>query len=379
MGTGRKLREKTLRETTNREEVRNMKLLLSGSPAKTIIALLTTLFTVLFFSAASSAAVYDDFNNPGIDSNKWIVAGTGFTQPGDGYLYYSGTTPVNEKLISTAVFTSGIFTMPFADYSSDNDASPGLGLGSVVALGLGSRNNGSWVRIERGQVLGTSIGQYIEVNWAFQINGDQWSNMYVNYVQSDITSGELQLRYDGTDVTFFYRAAKTDPWTQMVITGQGGQPVLDANGQVQPLVITPGWTTAVPMFIQAIPGGAIGTPSYTLSFKVDNVRVRNITVAHIGKNLRDIIMIINDLETDYFKNANQQNTLANRLRTVARMVNHGAYTNALDKLQNDVLQKTDGCNMKGRPDKNDWITDCDGQDDVYPGITEIISLLQGMI
>jgi hypothetical protein len=379
MGTGRKLRDKTLGETTNREEVRNMKLLLSGSPAKTITVLLTTLFLVLFFSAASSAAVYDDFNNSGIDSNKWIVAGTGFNQPGDGYLYYSGTTPVNEKLISTAVFTSGIFTMPFADYSSDNAASPGLGLGSVVALGLGSRNGGSWVRIERGQVIGTSIGQYIEVNWAFQINGDQWSNIYVNYVQSDITSGELQLRYDGTDVTFFYRAAKTDPWTQMVITGQGGQPVIDANGQVQPLVVTPGWTTAVPMFIQAIPGGAIGTPSYTLSFKIDNVRIRSIAVAHIVENLLDIITITNNLEPNYFKNANQQNTLTSKLRAVARMVNHGSCADALDKLQNDIMQKIDGCAVKARPDKNDWIINCDGQDGLYPGITEMISLLQGMI
>ena len=340
---------------------------------------MTTLFTVLFFSAAAGAAIYDNFTDSGIDSNKWIAAGTGFTQPGDGYLHYSGATPVNEKLISTAIFASGIFTMPFADYSSDNDAPPGLGLGSVAALGLGSRNDGAWVRIERGQVMGTSIGQYIEVNWAFQINGDQWSNIYVNYVQSDITSGELQLRYDGTDVTFFYRAARTDPWTRMVITGQGGQPVLDANGQAQPLVITPGWTTAVPMFIQAIPGGAIGTPSYTLSFKVDNVRVRNITVTHIVENLREVITRINNFESDYFKNGNRQNTLTNKLREVARMVNHGSYTDALDKLQNDILQKLDGCAAKARPDKNDWITNCDGQNDAYPGITEIISLLQEMI
>jgi hypothetical protein len=356
-----------------------MKLLLTRSPAKTIMVLLTISLTILFFSTAVGAAVYDDFNNAGIDSNKWIAAGTGFNQPGDGYLYYSGTTPVNEKLISTAIFTSGVFTMPFADYSSDNNAPPGLGLGSVVALGLGSRNSGAWVRIERGQVLGTSIGQYIEVNWAFQINGDQWSNIYVNYVQSDITSGELQLRYDGIDVTFFYRAARTDPWTQMVITGQGGQPVLDANGQVQPLVVTPGWTTAVPMFIQAIPGGAIGTSSYTLSFRVNNVRIKNIAAANINKNLRDIITIINNLEPNYFKNTSQQNAMANILRVVARMVNHGLYADALDKLQNDVLRKTDGCDTKGGPDKNDWITYCDGQHEVYTGITEIISLLQEMI
>lgn len=160
--------------------------------------------------------------------------------------------------------------MPFEDYSSDNDAPPGQGLGSVMALGLGSKASGAWVRIERGQVLGTAIGQYIEVNWAYQ---QDWSKIYVNYIQSEITSGALQLRYDGTNVTFFYRAQETDPWSQMVITDLSGQPVPDANGQTEPLVITPGWTTAVPMFVQAIPGGDIGTPDYYLSFKIDKVTI----------------------------------------------------------------------------------------------------------
>jgi hypothetical protein len=360
-------------------EGNKMKYFFRGSSIKTIMILLITLFAALFFSASADAALYDDFAGYGIDQNKWIATGTGFTQPGDGYLYYSGVTPVNEKLISTAVFTSGIFTMPFADYSSNNTAPPGLGLGSVVALGLGSRNSGAWVRIERGQVIGASIGQYIEVNWSFQISGDQWSNIYVNYVQSDITSGELQLRYDGTDVTFYYRTAKTDPWAQMVITGQGGQPVLDADGQTQSLVITPGWTTAVPMFIQAIPGGAIGTPSYALSFKVNKVRTNSLPVTNVVSNLQDIIRTINSFETGYFKNANQQNALTKKLLAVVRMVNHGFYTDALHKLQNDILQKTDGCAVKGRPDKNDWITHCDGQRGVYPTTIETISLLQGLI
>lgn len=347
---------------------------------KTLTSLFAALLTVLFFTAAGSAAIYDNFIDSSIDTSKWIVTGTGFSQPGDGYLYYHGATPANEKLISTAVFSSGIFTMPFADYSSNNSAPPGEGLGSVMALGLGSRNSGAWVRIERGQVLGTIEGQYIEVNWAFRINGDQWSNTYVNYVRSDITSGELQLRYDGTDVTFFYRTEKTDPWTQMVATGQGGQPVLDANGQVQPLVVTPGWTTAVPMFIQAIPGGAIGTPyNYTLSFKVDSIKIRSIALANIVEGLRDIVTTINNLETYYFKSANQRNTLTKKLHSVVRMVNHGFYTNALDKLQNNILQKTDGCAVTNRPDKNDWIIDCGIQDEVYPMTIEIISLLQELM
>jgi hypothetical protein len=349
------------------------------SPARTTMVLLTTLLAVLFFSTSAGAAIYDDFTSPGINTDKWTISGDGFTQPGDGYLHYLSDTPVNEKLTSTTVFPSGIFTMPFADYLSDNNAPAGEGLGSVVALGLGSRNSGAWVRIERGQVLGTSDGQYIEVNWCFRNSNGEWSKIYVNYVRSDITSGALQLRYDGTNVTFYYRTLKTDPWTQMVITGQGGYPVLDNNGRTQPLVITPGWTTPIPMFIQALPGGDDGTPSYTLSFKVDNVRNNSLPMAKIVDKLHDIITAIHSLETFYFKNANQQDALTKKLHAVVRMVYRGFYADALDKLQKDILQKTDGCAAMGRPDKNDWITDCCAQDNVYPLIIETISLLQGLI
>jgi hypothetical protein len=87
------------------------------SPARTTMVLLTTLLAVLFFSTKAGAAIYDDFTSPGIDQNKWTVTSSGFSQPGDGYLYYSGATPVKEKLTSTTVFPSGVFTMPFADYS----------------------------------------------------------------------------------------------------------------------------------------------------------------------------------------------------------------------------------------------------------------------
>jgi hypothetical protein len=349
------------------------------SPVKTIMVLLTTLLAVLFFTTTAGAAIYDDFAGPGIDQNKWTVTSSGFSQPGDGYLYYSGATPVKEKLTSTKVFPSGIFTMPFAEYLSDNNAPPGEGLGSVMALGLGSTESGAWVRIERGQVLGTSIGQYIEVNWSFRNSNGEWSKIYVNYVQSVITSGFLQLRYDGTNVTFYYRTLKTDPWTQMVITGQGGRPVLDAKGQTQPLIVTPGWTTPIPMFIQALPGGDDSTPYYTLSFKVDNVRTNSLPVAKIVDKLHDIITAIHSLETSYFKNTNQQNALTKKLYAVVRMVDRGFYADALDKLQKDILQKTDGCAAKGRPDKNDWITNCYGQDIVYPLIYETILLLQGLI
>ena len=146
--------------------------------------------------------------------------------------------------------------MPFADYFCNNNAPGGQGLGSVAAFGLGYPSGNQWVRIERGQVRSDPKpgvrGNYIEVNW---VSPSAPSHIHVNWIESDIASGSLQLRYDGIHVTFFYRALEADPWTQMVITDRYGQPVTDADNRTQPLVVTPDWKGAVPMFIRAIPGG----------------------------------------------------------------------------------------------------------------------------
>jgi hypothetical protein len=58
------------------------------------------------------------------------------------------------------------------------------------------------------------------------------------------------------------------------------------------------------------------------------------------------------------------------------MIEEERYEEALDKLENDILQKTNGCAETGAPDKNDWIQDCDTQNQVYPFITEAIALLK---
>ena len=136
--------------------------------------------------------------------------------------------------------------MVAGDYSCNNNAPAALGLGSIAGLGLGTRSGNNWVRIERGQVQGSP---YIEVNWVDP--GEPGHPIHVNWLPSDITSGFLQLAYDGTDVTFFYRANAADPWTQMILTGQNGQPLL-VDGKTLPLVITPGWGAAVPIFISAV-------------------------------------------------------------------------------------------------------------------------------
>jgi hypothetical protein len=241
------------------------------SPERCVIALGMGLALLLLSCDNVHAGNYGEFTGVGIDSSRWEVRGEGFSQPGDGYLHFSAAGATFQSLVSKARFPSGIFTLSFRDYSCDNQAPPGRGLGSILGLGLGDRAEKNWLRIERGQIQADPrhgiTGGYLEVNWV--VPGEAGTPIHVNWVPSEINAGSLQIRYDGTRVSFFYRTESTDHWTQMVKTGRGGQPIT-VNGETQPLVLTPGWTTAVPMFIHASPGGG-PSDRYTLSFKLGGV------------------------------------------------------------------------------------------------------------
>ena len=77
-----------------------------------------------------------------------------------------------------------------------------------------------------------------------------------------------------------------------------------------------------------------------------------------------------------FKNRNMQNALTNKLLAVVEQIDRGEYQEALDKLEHDLLPKTNGCAEIGSPDKNDWITDCTTQAEVHAIITEAIATLE---
>ncbi len=78
------------------------------------------------------------------------------------------------------------------------------------------------------------------------------------------------------------------------------------------------------------------------------------------------------LDPESLKNANMKNALINKINAVQGMIAEELYAEALDKLQNDILQKTDGCAETGQPDKNDWIITCEGQSWLYPLVIETI-------
>lgn len=96
--------------------------------------------------------------------------------------------------------------------------------------------------------------------------------------------------------------------------------------------------------------------------------------------LIDAIHTINGLDPGVFKNANMKNALTNKINAVLEMINQGLYNDAIDKLENDILKRTDGCAAPaGVPDSTDWIKDCAAQQQVYPLITHVIALLKDLI
>jgi parallel beta-helix repeat protein len=79
------------------------------------------------------------------------------------------------------------------------------------------------------------------------------------------------------------------------------------------------------------------------------------------------------------KASKTNNTLADKIEQAQKMIGKGAYKGALQKLKNDILQKTGGCANEGRPDKNDWIQTCAEQEQMYWQVTELIEYLTELL
>ena len=120
-----------------------------------------------------------------------------------------------------------------------------------------------------------------------------------------------------------------------------------------------------------------------LDSEASNISVMAITYQDATSEiLQDTITTINDpaaIPNGAVKNKNLKNALTNKINSALLLIDQGSYEEALDKLQNDILGKTDGCATIGTPDKNDWIKDCDAQNQVYPLVVQTIEMLQNLI
>jgi hypothetical protein len=93
--------------------------------------------------------------------------------------------------------------------------------------------------------------------------------------------------------------------------------------------------------------------------------------------LADAIYVV--LDSNSLKNENMKNTLINKIEAVLEMIDEELYEEALDKLENDILVKMNGCTETGEPDRNDWITSCEEQSELYPLIVDAIEQVRSLM
>jgi hypothetical protein len=218
---------------------------LACSAEKVSICLLSVFVALLVsFCDVTRAEVYDDFSSQNIDTAKWTIRSAPGSIPGlftqsKGRLHFSCNRDIGESLVSTMSFTPGFFRMESYEFYSTNEAPPGRGMGSYVALGLGPRDN--YVRMLRGRV---STGGYFEANHFANNRLQLW------YERATVAFGQLAFYYDGSKVSFFYSIGLNPD--------RGWQ-------RVGPRV-TPEWNSPPTLFISGYPGASGRT-----TFAVDNV------------------------------------------------------------------------------------------------------------
>lgn len=176
------------------------------------------------------AAVYDDFKGDQIDVQKWAnQEGVDLFSQSHGRLHFPCKEHASQRMQSTAPFTPGFFQLEFRDYSSTNVSTAARGLGSYLAIGLAAGEER--VRMIRGDVR---RGGYFEANYFGTYGLQLW------YVEENAEAGRLGLYFDGSSVSFHFKAgaASTNAWRKIGPT------------------VSPTWTTLPRLYIAGSSGGS---------------------------------------------------------------------------------------------------------------------------
>jgi hypothetical protein len=97
-------------------------------------------------------------------------------------------------------------------------------------------------------------------------------------------------------------------------------------------------------------------------------------VDNLNRSLDSLIDAIQSQPDNVFKVKSHKNTLVNKINAIRNQVAAGAYSGALTKLLEDILQKTDGY-LSGSVDANDWINDLEVQQQLCSQIQTIWIIL----
>jgi hypothetical protein len=93
--------------------------------------------------------------------------------------------------------------------------------------------------------------------------------------------------------------------------------------------------------------------------------------------LADAVAIM--LDPNNLKSENLKKPYINKINVALEMIDEGLYEDALSKLEQDILEKTNGCGDAGKPDKNDWIITCEHQNVVYPLVVETVEYVKNLM
>jgi hypothetical protein len=155
--------------------------------------------------------------------------------------------------------------------------------------------------------------------------------------------------------------------------GLTAKPAASDATLTQPTAINPAFKPDVPGDYTAqliVNDGFEDSIPSTVSIHVATTRDR------VTEKLRNVINDIGNkdlLPDSALKNKNMRNTLINKLNVIIKDVDAGNYAEALAKLQQDVMAKTNGCaeSLPPAADNNDWIVICTYQSLIYPELQEI--------
>jgi hypothetical protein len=95
----------------------------------------------------------------------------------------------------------------------------------------------------------------------------------------------------------------------------------------------------------------------------------------LSDEIADLKDLVQAADAAGFKNKSSRTALANKIDALAHQIKANAYQGALQKLKNDVVQKTDGCPLTGQVDSNDWVTSPQLQKDIYSAAERVWILL----
>lgn len=133
-------------------------------------------------------------------------------------------------------------------------------------------------------------------------------------------------------------------------------------------------------FVDSAPSIMNVTVSPTQEATVDHVTILSNIAEYLAPTMplsASIQFAAKTPSTDaVWKNPEVRDALLNKVAVVKKDVESGNYYAAGNKLQNDILTKTDGYALTGAPDNNDWIINGAAQQQVYPLVNYIIDELR---